>query len=159
MISKGTVIWMASLIASYDLKRSSGKKVSRAKGNEMVSANDRLHHILKHQLTSHLRALALETDFSEQGFSEQEPLPVFTRGNPCHIIVVVHPPTNRRMDSPNWYPTVKPLIDGLTDAGIFADDDDEVITSVTFLPGEKTTTKKYRIDLHIIAGILDIEGV
>lgn len=147
------VIRMGDLILSYVLNRSTGKKSSLAKGNEMISSNDRLHHMAKSQLTGHLREMASETDFSEYGT-----LPAFTSDNKCHIIVVVNPPTNRRMDSPNWYPTVKALVDGLTDIGLFADDDDSVISSITFMRGQKTDNKKYRLDLHIKAGTLDIEG-
>lgn len=120
----------------------------------MISQNDRLHHIVKADITSHLRAIARATDFSE--FDE---IPTFTPESPCYILVVVHPPTNRRMDSPNWYPTVKALIDGLADAGLFSDDNDTVITSVTFIPGTKTPNKKYKIDLHVRAGKLPVKGV
>lgn len=146
---------MSDLKLSYELNRSSGKKSSLSKGNEMLNQNDRLYHMTKAEIASHLRTIALETDFSE--FDE---IPTFTPESPCYILVVVHPPTNRRMDSPNWYPTVKPLIDGLTDAGIFSDDNDDVITSVTFIPsGTKTSNKKYKIDLHIRAGKLPVKGV
>lgn len=148
------VIRMSNLTVSYVLNRSSGKNSSLAKGNEMISSNDRLHHIVKSQITSHLRELASETDF----LADHYEVPRFTPENKCYIVVVVNPPTNRRMDSPNWYPTVKALIDGLSDAGIFEDDDDSVISSVTFIRGQKTDNKKYRLDLHIRAGILDIEG-
>jgi len=142
-------ILMSDLLLSYELNRSSGKKISLAKGNEMISQNDRLHHIVKADITSHLRTIARATDFSDL-----DEVPTFTPENPCYVLVVVNPPTNRRMDSINWYPTVKPLIDGLVDAELFSDDNDEVITSVTFIPGVKTSNKKYRIDLHIRAGIL-----
>lgn len=109
----------------------------------------------KSKITKHLRekatASVLEDDWND--------IPTFTTNNQCHVIAIVNPPTNRRMDSPNWYPTVKALIDGLSDAGVFADDNDKVISSVTFVPGVKTTDKKYRIDLHIKEGILNTEGV
>lgn len=145
---------MSNLLLSYELNRSSGKNSSLAKGNEMISSNDRLHHIVKSQITRHLREIAGETDF----LADHDEVPRYTPENKCFIVVVVNPPTNRRMDSPNWYPTVKALIDGLSDAGIFEDDDDSVITSVTFIRGQKTDNKKYRLDLHIRAGTLNIEG-
>lgn len=144
---------MSEIIASYELNRSSGKKSSLAKGNEMISSNDRLHHMVKAELTNHLRAMARETDFSEY-----DEIPTFSMDRKCHVIAIIHPPTNRRMDAPNWYPTVKALIDGLTDAGVFEDDNNMVITSLTFVPGQKTNNKKYKIDLHIREGIIDIDG-
>lgn len=39
------------------------------------------------------------------------------------INVTVCPPTRRRLDPPNLYPTVKALVDGLTDACWWSDDD------------------------------------
>lgn len=39
------------------------------------------------------------------------------------VRVFVSSPTNRRCDPGNYYPTVKPLIDGLTDCGWWVDDD------------------------------------
>ena len=56
------------------------------------------------------------------------------------------------MDGPNWYPTVKPLIDGLVDMGMFEDDNDQVITAMVFVPGVKTNNKKYLIILEIHSG-------
>lgn len=38
------------------------------------------------------------------------------------IIVTIKPPTRRKLDPPNFYPTIKPIIDGLTDAGWWEDD-------------------------------------
>ena len=38
------------------------------------------------------------------------------------ILVTIKPPTRRKLDPPNFYPTVKPIIDGLTDAGWWDDD-------------------------------------
>lgn len=41
------------------------------------------------------------------------------------------PPTNRRRDVENYFPTVKPLVDGLVDAGIAPDDTTEYYVSST----------------------------
>jgi crossover junction endodeoxyribonuclease RusA len=35
--------------------------------------------------------------------------------------------TNRRRDPHNYYPTVKPIVDGLTDAGFWVDDTPEYV--------------------------------
>lgn len=43
----------------------------------------------------------------------------------AHVTAVVAwPPLTRRRDAANLWPTVKPLIDGLVDAGVLPDDDD-----------------------------------
>lgn len=137
---------------TYELNRSTAKKCSLHGGNEMISANDRLNKYTKADLTAHLRKLSKERALTQFDHSERT---MFSDKRPCHIGVIVCPPTNRRMDSPNWYPTVKALIDGLTDAGVFEDDNNKVITSVTFVPGPKTSNKKYRIEIVIREGADD----
>lgn len=59
------------------------------------------------------------------------------------ITAHIFPPTRRRLDPPNLYPTVKHIIDGLTDAKIWEDDDWTHMESMTFkyggLSGSKDT--------------------
>lgn len=38
--------------------------------------------------------------------------------------------TNRRRDPHNYYPTIKPIIDGLTDAGLWPDDTSEYVATM-----------------------------
>lgn len=137
----------------FDLQRKTGKKIYLKHGNEMISANDRLHHIPKNDITSHLRELGglFGQKFKRQNNIKGEDF-VYTKQRPCHIVVVINPPSARRMDAPNWYPTIKGLVDGMTDAGIFSDDNDEVVQSITFIPGEKTADGKYLIELNLIKG-------
>mgnify|MGYP000897470469 CR=1 FL=1 len=73
------------------------------KGNQMISANDRLHHHVKATITSYLRQLPSEYEWDA---------PQYDKKRPCIVTIDVQPPTKRRMDAPNWYPTVKALIDG-----------------------------------------------
>lgn len=55
--------------------------------------------------------------------------------------VTVFPPTRRRLDPPNLYPSVKALADGLTDASWWEDDNFEHFLEISFryggLSGEK----------------------
>lgn len=135
---------------TYELTRSTARKCAIAGGNEMVSSNDRLNPHVKADLCAHLRKLSKELGI--ETLSKME-FKQFTKENPCYIGVIVHPPTKRRMDAINWYPTVKPIIDGLTDAGVFEDDNDKIITSMTFVPGMVTDNKKYRFEIIIREGV------
>lgn len=64
--------------------------------------------------------------------------------------MTIYAPTKRRLDPPNFYPTVKALVDGLTDAGIWTDDNSEVIKFMTFKRGELSgIAGKYKIELEI----------
>ncbi|MCR2051779.1 hypothetical protein NSA19_02705 [Actinomyces bowdenii] len=54
------------------------------------------------------------------------------------VTVEVHRPRAGRADAANAAPAVKAVIDGLTDAGLWADDDDKHITAVTYVAGAPT---------------------
>ena len=126
--------------------------VRKTKGsaNEMINANDRLHFQVQAKLASKLRELGEEK--GRAFIEEHAPWTPFSETRPCAILAVIHPPTNRRMDAPNWYPTIKPLIDGMTDAGVFTDDNNDILTSMTFIPGRKSKTKNYYIEIVFIEG-------
>ncbi|MFS9171280.1 hypothetical protein QM857_04205 [Streptococcus infantis] len=49
----------------------------------------------------------------------------------------------------DWSPTSKALLDGLTDAKFWTDDNYHVIKSTDFRHGGKSGNKKYRIELEI----------
>lgn len=134
----------------YELQRSTLENGCICGGNEMINMNDRIHPHIRAGLTAHLRNISMETAIKTYGHREQS---LFSDMHPCHIGIIIHPPTKRKMDAMNWYPTVKALIDGLTDAGIFEDDNDSVITSTTFLSGPVNSNKKYRIEIDIREGI------
>lgn len=59
------------------------------------------------------------------------------------ITITVSPPTRRRLDAPNLYPTVKALVDGLTDAAFWEDDDFSHMDQMSFryggVSGDKNT--------------------
>jgi hypothetical protein len=44
---------------------------------------------------------------------------------PMRVTVEIPVMGNRRRDPHNWFPTVKPIIDGLVDAGVWPDDTPE----------------------------------
>jgi putative phage holliday junction resolvase len=132
---------MTKIVKEFELQRKTGKNSSLAKGNEMISANDRLNPIVKSKITKHLRELA---------YQMSEPLAEpFSPDKPCKVDVIVFAPTRRRMDAPNWYPTVKALIDGMTDADILTDDNNHIIKKMSFAYGGLSGTKKYKLKIII----------
>lgn len=135
---------------SYELQRKGGNAPLTKHGvlwNEMLSANDRMNPHVKAAITAHLRQLSAYQANHQGIYSER----VYDEDWPAVVVVKVCPPTRRRMDPPNWYPTVKALIDGLTDAGIWTDDNSRVIPVMMFQAGCLSGSKKYRIDLTIFA--------
>lgn len=114
---------------------------------QMISANDRLHFQKKAKLTHFLRELAKHKgsdvlrDYFRLPFSEEKP---------CNVRVITFSPTARIYDPPNWSPTSKALLDGLTDAGFWTDDNYNIIKETSFSHGGKSGTKNYKIKLEIV---------
>ena len=129
----------------FILNRRSGKNVYLTKGNQMISSNDRLQTYIKSQLVHFLRDFSYQ---QEKGNLTPD-LPLFTAKRPCHLVITVSPPSKRRMDPPNFYPTVKALVDGLTDAGLWSDDNGHILKAMSFILGQVTKDKKYH--LHFAA--------
>ena len=73
----------------------------------------------------------------------------YTEDKPCEVRVIVYAPTKRKYDPPNWSPTTKALLDGLTDAEIWTDDNINIIKRVSFEHGGLSGNKNYRIELNI----------
>ena len=66
------------------------------------------------------------------------------------VTMIVCPPTRSKIDPPNLYPTLKPLIDGLTDASWWKDDTFEQLLEVSFKYGGLSGIKGvFRIILEI----------
>ena len=110
---------------------------------EMLNANDRPHWAQKAKITANLRCMAF-LKVSEGKYT------TYTKKRPCGLVVTIYAPTKRRMDPPNFYPTVKALVDGMTDAGIWTDDNHEVIKYMVFKYGGLSGLKdKYRIEIEV----------
>lgn len=93
-----------------------------------LNSNKALHYRQKAERVAALREQARQAGAAWLA-THQPPTP------PTHLIVTVIPATRRRTDPPNWWPTVKPLIDGLVDAGLLEDDSSEFIWRTSFQRG------------------------
>lgn len=91
----------------------------------VLNANAVKHYRLKGLCAKALRemAMALGESTKERYFDKYS------------IDVYVYAPSKRRIDPGNLYPTIKPLIDGLTDANLWEDDDAEHLTRLSFMYG------------------------
>lgn len=88
----------------------------------ILSSNDRRHYRAAAELVAALRALAATAARAE-----------LTPMHAATLDIAVGYPDRRRRDTPNMWPTLKPILDGIvTDAGILPDDDDEHLTALTF---------------------------
>lgn len=87
-----------------------------------LHSNDRRHWADKARATRALRLLGKTTAQQEK----VRDLP------PCHVAAHIGYPTGRKADASNALPTVKALIDGLVDAEVWPDDDDNWVVSTAF---------------------------
>lgn len=118
-------------------------KNSLKQGNQMISANDRMHYRVKQGISAYLRELGSQLcPTIDKQYSPE---------NPCHVTVYVHAPSARKQDPANWNPTIKPILDGFTDAGLWTDDNSDIVKYVTFAMGSYKTTpaKTYKFVLII----------
>lgn len=117
--------------------------------NMVINSNDRFHPQIKAKMTKRVRKFA----YWHTMVTKDKERAAFSPSNPCEVTVTVFSPTRSRLDPPNLYPTVKALIDGMTDAGIWTDDNHKVIKMMSFVYGGLSNEKgHYRL-------VFDIEEV
>ncbi|HEM4634275.1 TPA: hypothetical protein U1005_000779 [Streptococcus suis] len=110
---------------------------------EMLNANDRMNWARKAKITAYLRQIG-RLNVPKGKYVTH------TKKRPCGLVVTIYAPTKRRMDPPNFYPTIKALVDGMTDAGLWTDDSHEVIKFMTFEYGGLSGLKdKYRVEIEV----------
>lgn len=106
----------------------------------ILNSNKQLHRFVKRDTARRLREIGQNVG---NKYTE-----VF---NHYTVDVFIYPPTRRRFDPPNLYPTVKHLIDGLTDSGLWEDDDWKHMKTMSFSYGGDTSGEKdvFIFELHI----------
>lgn len=105
--------------------------------NLWLTANGRMHWAPKAKRTRALRDLAHVTAKAER---------IGTLGS-THVAAFIGYTRNGKADPANAAPTVKALIDGLVDAGVWPDDDHTHVIGPTYLRDPKTTDGTYRVRL------------
>lgn len=99
--------------------------------NMIVNSNDRFHPQVKAKMIKRIRNFA----YWHTLMTKDKERAAFSPSNPCEVTVTIYSPTKSRLDPPNLYPTVKAIIDGMTDAGIWVDDNHKVIKKMSFVYG------------------------
>lgn len=87
-----------------------------------LNMNDRKHWAAKAKLTAAWREAAYVAAIKN----------ILYRNQPFSVVQLVIPVRSLkvRRDPSNWYPTVKACVDGLVDAGVFADDSSKHLATV-----------------------------
>lgn len=105
-----------------------------------LTSNQRLHWAAKAKRTRAIRHLAAVR-------ARAEKLPRF---EVAHVTAYIGYPTNAKADPGNAAPTVKAVLDGLTDAGIWPDDNHEHVVG----PDYRRDTKTGRLGMHRVRLVL-----
>lgn len=119
----------------------------RIPGNEWWTQNRRGHWRAKYRRTSAVRrrALIAARDALNRGSLDTP------TAWPVRVVATIHPLTHGRFDPENAAPMVKAIIDALTDAAIWPDDDSTHITGPDYRAGTPSGEKGwYAIDITII---------
>ena len=102
-----------------------------------LSANQRLHWAPAAKRTKALRFMAYAAARSE----------LLTGLGTTHVAAFIGYPRNGKADPANAAPTVKALIDGMVDAGVWPDDDSTHVIGPTYLRDPKSGNGAYRVRL------------
>lgn len=70
--------------------------------------------------------------------------------NKVSVTLVVFPPTRRKMDPPNMWATLKPILDAFTDAGWWEDDNSDFIPITNFARGSRLSSKKDHYEFTLV---------
>ena len=113
---------------------------------EWLTSNGRYHHMDRAKRTHTLRHKAYISALQALQSGELTHYDVLPL-----LVIQVGYSSRRRADPPNAYPTVKALIDGCTDAGLWDDDNSDIIQSCLFTRNkEKAPTGCYTITFTFI---------
>ena len=116
-----------------------------------TTSNMRLHWAEKAKRTAEIRQSAHGVALDALRRNELEnQTPLWTPDQPCHVKATIAMPTRRRFDPANASPTLKAIIDGLTDAGLWNDDDWTTLKAVTYTHADTLSPKGFhRVALTI----------
>lgn len=93
-------------------------------GLKLLNANQKIHYRQRAEYVRALRGAAMaqcsEDPVMRAALVLAGDAPLLRH---AYILGIFHPPSRRRADPANWYPSFKAGIDGLVDAGVIEDDD------------------------------------
>lgn len=141
------VLDLEEKIADYDLRSAAQKagvkrlratkaSVKRLSGKEVAKELRKIEGAKRRSYISHKLAL----NSNEQLFQT------------CAVLIRVSNITAHEFDAANFYPTVKPILDGATDSAlVWPDDNNSVITGgILFLQGSQKSKTDYIFEIEIV---------
>lgn len=115
----------------------------RLDGKQWITLNQRLHWRVRAQRTKAWREIT-----AWQAQAQQIP-----RIAKARIVAEVRCTVRRPRDPHNWQPTAKACLDGLVDAGVFIDDNDDVVTGPDMRLGKLVPAPRRALVLQIFVEV------
>ena len=109
--------------------------------DQVMTANQRLHWAKQSTRTKSWR-------WAARIAAHGKPAPTIGTDQRAVVTVTIPVVGNRRRDPSNWMPTVKPIVDGLTDAGLWPDDDSRYVSVSE--PVLDSTVKDVHVRIEIV---------
>lgn len=104
----------------------------RLAASDVLNENDRRHWTRKSPLVRTIRQIAHQTAVVTRAPHLQR----------ARLAVTLAYPDRKRRDRHNYTPTIKPIVDGLIDAGVLPDDDDTHLEGPVLKVADETTTRR-----------------
>ncbi|OFI46735.1 hypothetical protein BG262_02750 [Floricoccus penangensis] len=130
----------------FELYRATSKAKVPTWQKLIINSNDRMHYQQKAKVTKKLRHMA-KLQAYEVSFGRT--YEKFSKNKPCGVTLTVYTPTKRRSDPDNLQPTLKAIMDGFTEAELWADDNHDVVKYTKHQFGGLSGTDAYRLVVEI----------
>lgn len=132
----------------FELYRAISKSKDVPKSKKLIlNSNDRMHFHQKAKAIQELKRITFNQ--VRNPLNSLEKLPLFDCTRTCSVTLTVFTPTKRRSDPDNLQPTLKAIMDGFTEAGLWSDDNHEVVKFTKYQYGGLSGTKAYRLEVDI----------
>lgn len=103
-----------------------------AKKKKLRKTLNKRKAITDEEIAEIMKKASEEEKIAEKLAKDAPVVPLF---NVAKVTIIIAPPTRRRMDPPNLWPTAKAILDGLTDASWWLDDDFKHVVETSFRYG------------------------
>nr|WP_243459906.1 hypothetical protein [Lactococcus cremoris] len=132
----------------FELYRAISKSKDVPKSKKLIlNSNDRMHFHQKAKIIQELKRITFNQ--VRNPLNSLKKLPLFDSTRTCSVTLTVFTPTKRRSDPDNLQPTLKAIMDGFTESGLWSDDNHEVVKFTKYQYGGLSGTKAYRLEVDI----------
>ena len=119
--------------------------------NCVINSNDGDPKLLAHKYKQRLRRIGKQ--LAEEYRSKNHNAVFFSEDNPCVVTLTVSNSSKRKFDPDNLQPTLKAIMDGFTDGGLWTDDNCYVVKQTAYRFGGHDAPKgHYKLEIEVEEG-------